>query len=100
MSYYRNIETLSALDESGLPIVTSSASLKLLFGNATDASPLLRSLMSKFYIFDIQRQIDRTAYRRDACSVERRSDINIIIKVNIDRLSIRSAPIQSKTHYH
>lgn len=89
MSYYRDINTLHSLDESGIPIVTSSQSLRTLFGNTTDATPLLRSLIRKYHIFEIQNQIHRTAFKRDICSVERRSDINIIIKANIHSHSIR-----------
>lgn len=83
MSYYKNLQTLQDLDKSGLKIVTSSESLRTLFGFEHDASPLLKSLIRKFQIFEIDNPIQRTAYKRDMCSVERYSDINIIIKVAV-----------------
>lgn len=81
MSYYKNLQTLHDLDASGLQIVTSSQSLRTLFGEQNDAKPLLQSLIKKFKIFEIDSPLQRTARKRDMCSVERYSDINIIIKV-------------------
>ena len=80
-SYYKDIDTLSDLDKSGLHIGTTSASLKDIFGE--DPNPLIESLKSKFYILSTTRPvIERTAYDRDICSLERQSDINIIIAVS------------------
>lgn len=83
VSYYKDINTLSALDESGLPIVTSSPTLKNLFGSEEDASPVLKSLIKKFLIYEIENQMNQTAFERNICSIERYSDVTIIIKVKL-----------------
>uniref|UniRef100_A0A182Q1E7 Ionotropic glutamate receptor C-terminal domain-containing protein n=1 Tax=Anopheles farauti TaxID=69004 RepID=A0A182Q1E7_9DIPT len=76
-SYYKDINTLSALDKSGLPIGTSSRSLLDIFGN--DAlSPLYQSLKGKLRILDESAR-HRAAFRRDMCCIERHSDVHLII---------------------
>lgn len=71
------------MDESGFKISVSSPSLRNLFGDK-HASDTFKSLKGKFYTdFETNEisPIDRTATKRDLCSVERYSDVNIIIKV-------------------
>lgn len=80
-TYYKDIDTLEELDKSGLPIGTTSASLKDIFGEG--GTPVLRSLISKFKLFTgkVKPTIDRTAEDRDICCIEREADINVIIAV-------------------
>lgn len=98
VAYYKNLQTLHDLDSSGMRIVTSSQSLRTLFGSEHDASPLLKSLIKKFQIFDVDNPIQRTAQKRDMCSVERYSDIHIIIKVS--RTCIRYMTDYIYQHYN
>lgn len=78
--YFPEIDTLQQLDESGYPIDTSSPHLNL-FGS-TDG-PLVESLRSKFRVHqnDTYSSIYRTAEIGDVCSVERRSDMRILMRV-------------------
>lgn len=104
VEYYKEIDTLAALDESGLPIGTSSKSLIDLFG--VGDTPVLRSLISKFSLYDSGSSIiDRTAYDRDICCIERCSDIQLIIVVSMklffsvgysDNSTIETLRIQTK----
>lgn len=82
-SFYKNIDTLHDLDESNLQISASSPSLRNLFGNSqTSSSDVLKSLKKKYILDDgVESAIERTAIKRDICSVERYSDVNIIIQV-------------------
>lgn len=89
VSYYKNVDTLHDLDATGLPIVTSSASLRGLFGDEKDATPVLKSLIKKLKIYEIDNPIHKTAYKRDMCSIERYSDIHIIIKVGFTAFVIK-----------
>lgn len=83
-TYYKDVNTLSELDESGLRIGTSSGSLKNVFGATDIASPLIRSLASKFFLLNSKiPMINRTAYYRDYCCIERLTDISIIIAVSL-----------------
>lgn len=79
IAYYPDIDTLSELDRSGMPIYTSAYTAMNLFGE--DETPLLTSLRSKFYYDQNISAIHRAAHFRDMCAVERFSDVNIIIKV-------------------
>lgn len=72
---------MEQLDQSGLRIFTTSASLKNIFGGENE-SPLLKSLQKKHLMYtDNKKPIDHAAYERNMCSVERYSDVTIIIKV-------------------
>uniref|UniRef100_A0A182FQW0 Ionotropic glutamate receptor C-terminal domain-containing protein n=1 Tax=Anopheles albimanus TaxID=7167 RepID=A0A182FQW0_ANOAL len=77
VTYYEDINTLAALDRSGLSIGTSSRSLLDIFGNVT-GSPLYESLKSKLHILNVSAR-HRAAFERDICSIERRSDVHLII---------------------
>lgn len=80
--YYKDINTLKELDESGLEIGTSSGSLKNLFGEPSLGTPLIRSLASKYKMINTSTPIiTRAAYERDICAVERLTDIRVIIAV-------------------
>lgn len=84
VTYYKDITNLKELDESGLPIGTSSGSLKNLFGEKSIGSPLIWSLASKYKLLNTTvATIDRTAHDRDICCVERLTDISIIIAVSL-----------------
>lgn len=80
--YYKDINTLKELDESGFEIGTSSGSLKNLFGEPSLGTPLTRSLASKYKMINTSTPIiTRAAYERDICAVERLTDIRVIIAV-------------------
>lgn len=82
-SSYKNIETLAELDETKLEIIFYSQSYLNLFGNGREVySKTLLSLGKKTFSFDddSEEKLHRTAYRRDVCSIERFSDVDIIIK--------------------
>lgn len=84
-TYYKDINSLQDLDDSGLPLGTTSNSLIGIFG--TGDSPLLKSLISKFYLLSgATATIDRTAYDRDICCIERCADIKVIIAVSVNIL--------------
>lgn len=80
--YYKDIDTLEELDESGLPIGTTSGSLGNIFKEDL-GSPLIKSLQSKYTVANISdvATIERTAFARDICCVERLTDIKMIIAV-------------------
>ncbi|XP_053678329.1 uncharacterized protein LOC128728682 [Anopheles nili] len=82
-SYLSDINTLAALDQSGLPIGTSSRSLLDIFGNDT-LSPLFRSLKGKLLVVNESAR-HRAAFSRDMCSIERRSDVHLIINTEYVR---------------
>lgn len=80
VSHYKDIDTLEELDKSGLTIGTTSASLSNIFGD--DEHPLIQSLARKFKILSSNAPvIERAAYNRDICCVERFADIKVIIAV-------------------
>ncbi|XP_058055928.1 uncharacterized protein LOC131207334 [Anopheles bellator] len=83
VTFYQDIDTLEALDRSGLPIGTSSRSLRDIFGNDS-ASPLYRSLTGKLQILNMSAR-NRAAFQRDICSIERRSDVSLIINTEYIR---------------
>uniref|UniRef100_A0A182PP96 Ionotropic glutamate receptor C-terminal domain-containing protein n=1 Tax=Anopheles epiroticus TaxID=199890 RepID=A0A182PP96_9DIPT len=76
-SYYKDLNTLAALDQSGWPIATSSRSLLDIFGNDS-LSPLYLSLKGKLQILNESAR-QRAAYQRDVCCIERYSDVHLII---------------------
>lgn len=82
-AYYKDIDTLAALDASGLPIGTTSASLADIFGSGD--TPVLRSLIGKFRLLRAADgpTIERTARARDMCCIERCADIRLIIVVSV-----------------
>uniref|UniRef100_A0A182Y8U2 Ionotropic glutamate receptor C-terminal domain-containing protein n=1 Tax=Anopheles stephensi TaxID=30069 RepID=A0A182Y8U2_ANOST len=82
-SYYKDINTLAALDRSALPIATSSRSLLDIFGN-TSLSPLYQSLKGKLQILNDSAR-HRAAYERDVCCIERYSDVHLIINTEYIR---------------
>ncbi len=77
--YEAEIDTLEQLDKSGLPIVTSANTIKNFFG--TDNNTVRNSLQKKFFIDNITA-IRVAADERRMCTVERLSDIRIIIKAS------------------
>lgn len=79
----KEIDTLRELDKSGLKITVESPLLRRTFGNWEDASNLFRSLKAKVFLESYAEKsgIERVAENRDVCSLERYSDVNIIIKV-------------------
>lgn len=80
--YYKDIDTLEELDKSGLPIGTTSGSLGNVFKEYLGSS-VIKSLDSKFTVwnFSMLPTIERTAFARDVCSIERLSDVKVIIAV-------------------
>ncbi|XP_052902928.1 uncharacterized protein LOC128310342 [Anopheles moucheti] len=82
-SYYKDLNTLAALDQSAMPIATSSRSLLDIFGNAS-LSPLYRSLKGKLQVLNESAR-HRAAYERDVCSIERHSDVHLIINTEYKR---------------
>lgn len=74
------IDTLQQLHDSGLPIISSASSIKNLFGKE-DEQPLMRSLQARHEIREDVTAIQLAAFDRSACSVERYSDMAILIKV-------------------
>lgn len=76
------IDTLQQLYDSGLPIISSALSIKNLFGNE-DERPLMRSLQAMHKTRENTKAIRLAAFDRTACSVERYSDVKILIKVPI-----------------
>lgn len=82
VSYYRDIDTLAELDKSGLPIATSSGSLRNIFEGIDSSNAIIRSLSAKYTLRNSTIATrTRTAIQRDICSVERLSDIGLIIAV-------------------
>lgn len=77
--YEAEIDTLDQLDKSGLPIVSSANTIKNIFG--TDNNTVRNSLQKKYFIKNITA-IEIAAYERTMCTVERSSDIRIIIKAS------------------
>lgn len=74
---------MKELDESGLHIGTSSGSLKSLFGGGERESDLMKSLASKFHVFNTSSPvIERTANSRDICCIERKTDFSVILTVS------------------
>lgn len=84
-AYEAEIDTLEQLDKSGLPIVTSANSIKNFFG--TDDNPVRNSLKKKYIVANITA-IEIAAYERRMCTIERFSDIRIIIKVSTISVSV------------
>uniref|UniRef100_A0A182W3E3 Ionotropic glutamate receptor C-terminal domain-containing protein n=1 Tax=Anopheles minimus TaxID=112268 RepID=A0A182W3E3_9DIPT len=82
-SFYKDLNTLAALDQSALPIATSSRSLLDIFGNAS-LSPLYQSLKGKLQILNESAR-HRAAYERDVCCIERHSDVHLIINTEYIR---------------
>lgn len=81
--YYKDIDTLEELDEIGLPIGTTSGSLGNIF-KLHYGSTVIQSLASKFTVSNysvVPSTIERTAWARDICSVERLNDVKVIIAV-------------------
>lgn len=78
--YYGNIDTLAALDESNMKISVESHALRNLFGGNQAESKTLQSLNEKFQFAHVGA-LKKAAYYQDICSVERFSDILIIIQV-------------------
>lgn len=76
-----NINTLKELDESGLRIV-AVPTLGNTFGNLQTNSTLLKSLKQKL-VFEYSESslLDKVAEYRNVCSIERFSDVNILMKV-------------------
>lgn len=77
--YEAEIDTLEQLDKSGLPIVTSANTIKNFFGTDNNT---VRSSLRKKYIIENSTAIEIAAYERRVCTVERSSDIRIIIKAS------------------
>lgn len=86
VSYYKDIDTLAELDQSGLRIGTSSGSLQSIFTGANNSHGAIRSLSKKFHIYQnaTKSTILRTAYDRDICCIERWNDIGVIIPVKYE----------------
>uniref|UniRef100_A0A8W7PCU9 Ionotropic glutamate receptor C-terminal domain-containing protein n=1 Tax=Anopheles coluzzii TaxID=1518534 RepID=A0A8W7PCU9_ANOCL len=82
-SYYKDLNTLAALDKSELPIATSSRSLLDIFGNDS-LSPLYQSLKGKLQILNESAR-HRAAFQRDVCCIERHSDVHLIINTEYIR---------------
>lgn len=83
ITYYKDINTLEELDASDLPIGTTSGSLGSIF-ELDFGSTLIQSLNAKYHVFANSRDpvINRTANKRDICSIERFTDIDVIIAVS------------------
>lgn len=81
--FFPEIDTLAALDKSGLPISISSPVFHNLFGN-NKTSDVLKSLNEKFSTHeeDFHSAMERAAIQADICIVERYSDIQLIIQVS------------------
>lgn len=77
--YEAEIDTLEQLDRSGLPIITTANTIKNFFGS--DNNTVRNSLQKKYLISNITA-IEIAAYERTVCTVERSSDIQIIIKAS------------------
>lgn len=77
-SYYRNINSLQQLDESGLRIGTASMGLADVFVND---SSLGRSLKSKVVIINSNNTMHRAAYQKDLAVLERKEDAKMRIKL-------------------
>lgn len=76
--YYDNMKTLQMVDNSNLAMVISSRIVKNLFGE--DNSTLFESLRSKIIVNNVST-LEQTAIYRNICTIERHSDVNIIMKV-------------------
>ncbi|XP_037031264.1 uncharacterized protein LOC119070856 [Bradysia coprophila] len=80
-AYESEIDTLEQLDKSGLPIVSSANTIKNFFG--TDNHTVRNSLQKKFFIENITA-LRVTADERRISTVERSSDIRIIIETTYE----------------
>lgn len=79
--YYDNIDTLAALDESNMKISIESNELRNIFGSDEAKSETVQSLSKKFIDFTPLSTIWRVAQYRNICSVERFSEIPILVEV-------------------
>ncbi|KAG7203008.1 hypothetical protein KM043_010136 [Ampulex compressa] len=82
--YYDDIDTLSDLDKTGLPIQYTSYSMNDLFGprNDSSASPLIRSLRSKLgYGY---KSIKHAAYYRNVTGLIRKHNFPLVRKKLVD----------------
>lgn len=72
------LRTLVDVDNSGLPIQLSSNTVGSIFGTTNDTN--YKSLSSKVHIMRVSA-IEHAAFYRNTCSIERYSDVRIIILV-------------------
>lgn len=84
-TFYRDINTLEELAESGLMIGSSSNYLDNIFGD--DNLAVIKSLQSRIKKKLHDFSLDQTAYKRDICGIERLTDIKVIIAVMSFRTS-------------
>lgn len=75
-AYEKEIDTLRQLDDSQLKIITGAKSVKNIFGEPEDGE-LLRSLQSKLEFKVIDVPPEKITY----CTIERFTDVSIVIKV-------------------
>lgn len=79
----KNIDTLKELDESGLRITASSPSFRDVFGNDQESSTIFESLKGKLFLEHTDLSaVERVATKGDIGTLERLSDVNIIIMVH------------------
>lgn len=83
MAYEAEIDTFQQLDKSGLPIKSSAATIKNIFGGENgDDSAVVRSLRSKcISSAPNESVIDSAARYRNMVGVERYTDFAIMLKV-------------------
>lgn len=78
----KNIDTLQELDASGLRITASSPTFRDVFGNDQESSAVLGSLKGKLFLEHTDLSaIERVATQGGIGTLERRSDVNTILKV-------------------
>ena len=76
--YGDELQSLADVINSGLPILSSASTASSIFGDTNDTT--FKMLRSKIQITHIA-SIDQAAFFRNTCSIERYSDVRIIILV-------------------
>lgn len=80
----KNIDTLKELDESGIRITASSPAFRDVFGNDKDSSTIFESLKGKLFLEHTDLStVERVAVKGDIGTLERLSDVNIMIMVKV-----------------
>lgn len=78
----KNIDTLEELDAAGIRILTSSTAYRNIFGDNESVSEVFKSLQAKMFLdnSDIS-SMQRVLTLDNVCTLERRTDIDIMIFV-------------------
>lgn len=90
ITHFKDIKTLKELDERGLPIGTSSGSLKKVFGSMENvfgsqnfSNTIIKSLKQKYILINSTKPgLDLVAYDKNVCCIERLTDCKLFLSVS------------------